>query len=49
MTIDNHDKGSKKIHNKMEDNAKVNGIKRMSDEEFDRELIEIKLQLNVIM
>jgi hypothetical protein len=40
--------GSVKGHNKRKDNARVDGKKRMSDEDFDREMIELKEQLNYV-
>jgi hypothetical protein len=49
MTIDGHDKGSERSHNrKKEENAREVGIKRMSDEEFDKKMVELKTQLNYV-
>ena len=50
MTTDSHNKGSEEDHNKRKmkkENAKTNG-KRMSQEEIDKEMAEIKEQLNVL-
>jgi len=39
MTTDNHNMGSERIHNKIKEDAKENGIKRMIQEEIDKELV----------
>lgn len=50
MIVDSHVKGSKGSHKGAKEDARANSIKkRMSDEEFDREFNEIKVQLNVLM
>lgn len=51
MTIDGNDKGLGVSHNKMEDNVKANGIdmRRMSQKEIDREIVEMKEQLGIMM
>jgi hypothetical protein len=50
MIVDSHVKGSKGSQKGVKEDARVNGIKkRMSDEEFDREFNEIKVQLNILM
>jgi len=49
MTIDGHDKGLERSHNKKkEENSRVVGIKRMSDEEFDKKIVELNTQLNYV-
>jgi len=48
MINDSHESCSVKGHNKRKDNARVDGKKRMSDEYFDREMIELKAQLNYV-
>ena len=52
MTIDSHNRdnrGSEEDHNrrKVKEDAKANG-KRMSQEELDKEIAELKEQLNVL-
>ena len=44
MTIESHCKGLKKIHSKIKD-IKEEDINKMSQEEYDRELVDIGLQL----
>jgi hypothetical protein len=49
MTIDGHYKGSERSHNKGKNGSKENGIRRrMSQEEIDREMVELKAQINNI-
>lgn len=51
MATDSHSGGSEEDHNKRKmkkENAKANG-KRMSQKEFDREIAELKEQLDVLM
>jgi hypothetical protein len=48
MTIDSHDSGSEKGHSKRKEDAREDGKKRMSDEEFNREMIELKVRLNYV-
>ena len=51
MTTDSHNKGSERSHKRRKikkEDAKTNG-KRMSQEEIDKEIIEMKEQLNVLM
>ena len=51
MASDSHSRGSEEEHsrgNMKEEDAKENG-KRMSQEEVDREIAEMKEQLNVLM
>ena len=51
MTNDSHSRGSEEDHNRRKvkkENAKENG-KRMSQEELDKEIAEMKEQLNVLM
>jgi hypothetical protein len=42
MTIDGHYRGSGRSHNRGKEGAKENGIKRMSQEEIDRGLVELR-------
>lgn len=51
MTINGHEKGSSVSHNKMEENSEEIGIKmkRMIQEEFDREMTEMKGKLCKMM
>ena len=44
MIISSHKKGSEEDYIKKED-TKVKGIRKMSDEEYDREVAEIKVHL----
>jgi len=48
MTIDGHYKGSRRIHNKGNKDANEKSIKRMIQEEVDREMVELRIQLNYI-
>jgi len=48
MITDGHDKGSERSHNRRKENAKAIGIKRMSDEELDKKMVELKAQLNYV-
>jgi hypothetical protein len=48
MTIDSHDRGSGRSYSQREEYAKADGKKRMSDEEFDKEMVELKAQLNYV-
>jgi len=50
MTSDSHNRGSERDHNRgqKEKDAKANGM-RMRDEEYDREMVEIVVQLEVLM
>jgi hypothetical protein len=48
MTIDGHDRGSEKIHNKRREDAKEVG-RKMNQEEFDREFTEVKERLSIIL
>jgi hypothetical protein len=48
VTIEGHLQGSGKGHNQKKENAKVVGIRRMSNEEFDREMVELKVHLSVL-
>jgi hypothetical protein len=48
MAIDSHDKGSGRSHNQKKKNSKAVGIKRMSDEEFEKEMVELKVHLSVL-
>jgi hypothetical protein len=44
MTIDGHDRGLEKIHNKRREDAKEVG-RNMNQEEFDREFTKVKERL----
>jgi len=46
VTTDDHLKGSERSHNQKKENARVVGIKRMSDEEYEREMAELKVHLS---
>jgi len=48
MTIDGHYRGLEGSHNKGNKYAKENSIKRMSQEEIDREMVELRVQLSYI-
>ena len=51
MTTDSHSKGSEEDHSRRKvkkEDAKANG-KRMSQEEFDKEIAEMKEQLDALM
>jgi hypothetical protein len=48
MTTNGHEKGSKESHKHMGKSAKEVGKGNMSDEEFDREMVELKKQISVI-
>jgi len=50
MTSDSHSRGSKRVHNKGQKNrfAKENGM-RMSEEKYDKEMVEMVVQLKVLM
>lgn len=49
MTTDSHVKGSERSHNQMKKNAKAVGMRKRSDEEFEKALTEVQAQLNVLM
>ena len=49
MPLDSHVKGSVRSQNQKKENAKAIGLRNMKDEEFVKEMIEIKLQLDVLM
>jgi hypothetical protein len=48
MTIDGHVKSSERIHDQRKEDAKVVGKIRIIQEEIDREMVELKDQLNNI-
>ena len=48
MAIDVHCRGSKIKHNRGNKDEKKNGKKRMSQEEYEREMYELKKRLNVV-
>jgi len=48
MTTEGHVKGSKRSHKQMERSAKAVGKKEMSDEEFEREMAELKAHLSIL-
>jgi hypothetical protein len=49
MTRDNQMKGLKQSHNYMRESAKAFGRNKISNEEINRELVELKEQLSVMM
>jgi hypothetical protein len=49
MTIDGHYKVSERSHNGGKEGGKANDIKRLSQEELDKEFSELKERLNIIM
>jgi hypothetical protein len=49
MGIDSHQIGLERIHNKREEISKEVSRKKMSQEEFIRELVELKERLGIIM
>jgi hypothetical protein len=49
VNIDSHDRGLGRSHSQRNKNAKGNGIKRMSNEEIDKEMVELKERLNIVM
>ena len=48
IAIGGHCRGSKIRHNRGNKYAKKNGKKRMSQEEFEREMYELKKRFNVV-
>ena len=48
MNTEGHVKGSKRSHKQMERSAKAVGKKEMSDEEFEREMAELKAHLSIL-
>ena len=49
MTINSHAMDSRRSHNEKGEDAKVIGIKRMSQETFEREMDEIRESLSKLM
>ena len=49
MTINSHAMGSRRSHSENGEDAKVIGIKRMSQETFEREMVEIRESLRKLM
>jgi len=49
MTIGSHIKGLEGCYNKMKGDAETNGRTKMSDEEFEREIVEFKEHLSTMM
>jgi hypothetical protein len=49
MTTDGHLKGSERSHNHVDINAKEVGIRKMSDDKFEKEMVELRVHLNVLM
>jgi len=47
MTTDSHSRGSERSHNRRK-YTKANGM-RMSQEEFDRERVEMDFQIGILM
>ena len=46
VTTESHLKGSKGNHSRTKEDARASGVKRMSQSEFDREVIELKKGLS---
>jgi hypothetical protein len=42
MNTDSHGNGSEKCHSKRKEDAREDGNKKISDEEFNKEMIELK-------
>ena len=50
MTIESHSRGSRGSHKERKENSKENGIwRKLSDEEYERENVEIEVHLKVVM
>lgn len=49
VIIASHSKGWNKNHNRGEKDAKTNGMSRSSDDYYEKEMIKLKAQLNVLM
>jgi hypothetical protein len=49
MTTDGHPKDPSVSHNRMKENANAVGKRRMRDEEYDREMVEIEVHLDLLM
>ena len=49
MTKKGHNKGSVRSHNQIKENAKEVGMRKVRDIEFEKELMEMKAWLNVLM
>ena len=50
VTIDSHCRGSERSQNREKEDAKENGIrKKMNDEEYDKEIVEIRIHLHLLM
>lgn len=49
VTIFCHNEHSSKSHNKLEKDANINGMRRLSDNEFKRDMVELKVQVNALM
>ena len=48
VIVDNHLKGSRGSHNRTREDARANGVKRMSQSKFDREVVELKERLSKV-
>jgi hypothetical protein len=48
MNNDIHDRGLERSHNQRKEYAIAVGRRNMSQREFDRELVELKVRLNII-
>jgi len=49
MTTDSHGRGSKRCHKQRKEDSRAIGREHMSQEEFDREIVELKERLSIIM
>ena len=48
VATENHLKGSRGSHNRTREDARANGVKRMSQSKFDREVVELKERLSKV-
>lgn len=49
MTIDGHMKGLEGSHNRVKIDFSIVGTRKMNDEEFEREMVEIEVHLDMLM
>ena len=48
MIVDSHPKGSKGSHSRTKEDARANGVEKMSQSKFDREVAELKEKLSKV-
>ena len=48
VDTESHLKGSRGSHNRTREDARENGVKRMSQRKFDREVVELKERLSKV-